>query len=340
MSFNKLIIVLLFQGNLGQRGEQLEETNHIPSTPTHWSDNSHLHLKDAATQSSLQAVKVWRPLAMLFLTTNIDSNFNVATLSHPKIPPATIPHSQVAPRSRVAELAMQMPALERALGFLAAESAIGTRAAFFGRALFMTNSLWSPGMGTPSAPQLLRAIVSGYAGGVLCPLLLLAAPPVPAMIDLPVLSMVAAHCLFFGTLGIFGKLYRSSLGNLIGLVLECMFRANLVCTFTVAGSQRLASTIGPLACGVFAGTGGQWLNNGYGAAADLVKPRTPMFLALMASVWTLLCTNADKYGWPIKLAQKEAQRYVVVAMIVSELAKRWFPGKATGNGKVATSAAR
>ena len=100
-----------------------------------------------------------------------------------------------------------------------------------------------------------------------------------------------------------------------------MFRANLVCTFTIKGVEKLGTVVGPIACGVFAGTGGAWLHDGSLAAHSLVKPRSPMFLALVASIWTLLCTNAEKFRWPLKVSAKQAQLHVVLAMTLSEFSK-------------------
>jgi uncharacterized membrane protein YeiH len=207
------------------------------------------------------------------------------------------------------------------LAFLAAETMVGTRAAFMGRALFAVNGAWDGGNGSSSMGTFVRTLVTGFAGGWLCPVFMLASPPVPLVNDMPVICTVAAWCLFFGTRNLFGKLYRSTPGQVVGIILECMFRANLVCTFTVKGSEKLGSAFGAVVCGVFAATGGAWLKDGYGAADNLVKPGTPMFLALLSAVGTFLCTHAEKYGFPFKFTPKEAQQWVVLLMIISELAK-------------------
>jgi len=208
-----------------------------------------------------------------------------------------------------------------ALAFLAAEHVTGVRAAFLGRALFSVNSVWDCGRGSSSVANFVRTLIIGYAGGALCSVLMLASSPPVVATDVPLVCMTAAWTLFFGTRSLFGQFYRSLPGTVIGIIMECMFRANLVRTYTVRGAEKLGTNFGPIACGLVAGTGAMWLKDGVGAAGNLAKPGTPMFLALLTSIGTLLCTNAERYSFPLKLAPKKAQRCVVLVMIASELAK-------------------
>lgn len=243
--------------------------------------------------------------------------------------------------------AVEVPQTRDAIGSIVAVLALGVwwakPLAVFGRACFAANKISLKG----SLHSFAGYAAGAFGGGFIVPVLL-GSPPSPLATDLLLLSAAVAFCLNLWTAGTWQKLYTSPLGTVIGLVLEAMFRGNLVVTLTSKAADTLgASLIGPVVCGTLAGVGGMFfpLNKGLAALDDGVVPPAVLQAGLTAA-FAALASDPAKHGMSIDAL--DASTIAAVAVFVNgaydvsnflmDRSKASVAGKNTGKAPaVATS---
>jgi len=131
-----------------------------------------------------------------------------------------------------------------------------------GRACFTANKIWKedPMIKGGMAYHFILMLLGGYAGGILCPLLL-GKPAAPLVNDAIPSIAFCVWFLFFvpGYLGL--KLSAGSLYNVLplriaGLLLENIFKANVMVSMAILSINELSSLFGPIVITTMAGCGG------------------------------------------------------------------------------------
>lgn len=140
----------------------------------------------------------------------------------------------------------------------------------------------------PDAHSFVSLVVTAYGGGILVPLAL-GGRPTPLMVDAVLLS-----CLFAVVVP-FKRFYGLAPIKVFGLLLEAMFRCNLIANFVV--NSALPSRLGPIAIGFVAGIGGMFLSKGIIALKPLPKPALRVFLT---SVFIAVSTSPAKYAVDVR----------------------------------------
>eukprot|EP00994_Dinema_validum_P003531 NODE_1802_length_838_cov_23.486692_g1421_i0.p1 GENE.NODE_1802_length_838_cov_23.486692_g1421_i0~~NODE_1802_length_838_cov_23.486692_g1421_i0.p1 ORF type:complete len:257 (+),score=67.27 NODE_1802_length_838_cov_23.486692_g1421_i0:62-772(+) len=138
------------------------------------------------------------------------------------------------------------------------------RWAFFicvaGRAAHVCNNIFTKNANSGFwLHSLVTSILCGFGGGIVAPVLM-GIPPAPLLRDSIILIMCVVWWLFFHTGGHVHKFYNLPGVRHFGIILEEIFRANLVVVWTTKAIPITSESVcGPILVGTIAGVGGMFM---------------------------------------------------------------------------------
>ncbi|KAJ8599189.1 hypothetical protein CTAYLR_007515 [Chrysophaeum taylorii] len=157
----------------------------------------------------------------------------------------------------------------------------------FARACHAASSLQM----TVTAHNYAQLVVTAYGGGILVPLLL-GSRPAPLVVDGILIAALTALLLFTTP---FRHLYALAPIKVFGLLLEAMFRVNLISGMIGAASKALPSSAGPVVCGCIAGVGGLFLP--FTKGLDALKPpiKSSIVRVVVTATFIAVSTRPERY---------------------------------------------
>lgn len=178
----------------------------------------------------------------------------------------------------------------------------------FGRSLHMASA--NASKLSFDAHSYVTLVVTAFGGGILTPLVL-GARPAPLAADAILVAAMVALYLFTATR--FGDIYALAPVKIFGLILEAIFRTNLICSFVATASQALPSALGPIVCGAIAGIGGQFLP--FTKGFDALKPPLPSstIRVLLTAASYAVATRPRAYNLSFDPASPTTAKAVTVA---------------------------